>query len=287
MSGYTTQLRYIIEQRIGLNKSLGYNSVNDIINQGRQTIFNFDYPIFDENYRGVLETKIIKHFYTREIAYETVGRWNLALDEKMNLIMPYYNTLYKVGFDKINPLNDVDLTTTHKRDTTGVSDSDSETSSNTASNANDNNKSTTTTTSNSSSTGSTSVDASSTNRDAYSNTPQGSLSNVENNEYLTDYRKITNDNNSTTTTNNNDESTSNINNEGESTSNSSVNSKGSTTQKIKNSSLENYLETVTGKTGARTYGEMYKSFIESLVNIDAMIIDELESLFMQIWEVSQ
>ena len=51
MSKYTTQLRYLIDMKydIGLN----------------------DYPIFDENYREILNNKIINHYYTEEIGFET------------------------------------------------------------------------------------------------------------------------------------------------------------------------------------------------------------------------
>ena len=43
-----------------------------------------DYPIFDENYREVLETKILKHFYFREIGFETFALWKFKLNEKLN-----------------------------------------------------------------------------------------------------------------------------------------------------------------------------------------------------------
>lgn len=125
MSVYTTELRYICETAAGLNHSEGYNSVNDIIRKAVPNIFNFDFPIFDENYRNVLCTKILKHYYTREIAFETTGLFRLKLDTKLNEIMPYYNKLYKTELLEFNPLYDVDITTEHirkndnKQDSTG------------------------------------------------------------------------------------------------------------------------------------------------------------------------
>ena len=86
MAKYTTELRSICEVYAGYNEEQGYNNVNDVIKKALPKIFDFDFPIYDENYRSVLETKIVKHFYTREIGYETVGRWKLALDERLNLI---------------------------------------------------------------------------------------------------------------------------------------------------------------------------------------------------------
>ena len=115
MSKYTTELRFICETSAGLTDSEGYTSTRDIIEKSRAKIFDFDYPIFDENYRSVLETKIIKHYYTREIAAETVGLWKLWLDERMNNIMPYYNQLYKSELLEFNPLYDTDITTDSNR----------------------------------------------------------------------------------------------------------------------------------------------------------------------------
>ena len=87
MSKYTTELRYICEMYAG-GESKGYSDVNKVIQAAIPKVFDFDFPIFDEAYRNVLCTKILKHYYTREIAAETVGLWKLWLDTKMNEIMP-------------------------------------------------------------------------------------------------------------------------------------------------------------------------------------------------------
>lgn len=119
MSKYTTEVRFICENYAGLDESEGNNSVNDVIEKARTKVFNFDFPIYDESYRSVLETKIIKHYYTREIGFETVGLWERFLDMKMNEIMPYYNQLYKSATLEFNPLYDVDLTTQSNRGING------------------------------------------------------------------------------------------------------------------------------------------------------------------------
>ena len=111
MSKYTTEVRFICETFAGLTESEGYSSINTILEQARSHIFDFEYPIFDETYRGVLEKKILKHYYTREIATETVGLWKHFLDMKLNEIMPYYNQLYSSELLQFNPFYDVDLTT--------------------------------------------------------------------------------------------------------------------------------------------------------------------------------
>ena len=114
MSKYTTEVRFICEEAAGLTSSVGYLGVNDVINTALPKVFNFDFPIFDETYRPILEKKILKHYYTREIGLETVGLWKLFLDTKLNEIMPYYNQLYKSELISFNPLYDVDLTRDHQ-----------------------------------------------------------------------------------------------------------------------------------------------------------------------------
>lgn len=57
MSVYTTQVRFICEAEAGLKKSVGYDNVNTVIQNAIPKIFNFSWPIFDESYRNVLETK--------------------------------------------------------------------------------------------------------------------------------------------------------------------------------------------------------------------------------------
>ena len=125
MSKYTTEVRFICENSAGLKESEGANNVDNILDRCWDKVFNFEFPIFDENYRKVLCKKILKHYYTREIAHETVGRWKLALNIKLNEIMPYYNQLYKSELLEFNPFYDVDLTRTRDgsgtRDTTGSS----------------------------------------------------------------------------------------------------------------------------------------------------------------------
>ena len=98
MSKYTTELRSICEQFAELTESVGYKKVDEVIRLALPKIFYFDFPIFDENHRTELETKIIKHYYTREIGVETVGLWLLKLEMTMNEIMPYcHQNSYRVS----------------------------------------------------------------------------------------------------------------------------------------------------------------------------------------------
>lgn len=111
MSKYTTEVRFICESLCGLNESVGFSDVPSVIERARKKIFDFNYPIFDTNYKQTLETKILMHYYTREISEETYGLWKLRLMTKLNEIMPYYNKLYESELIKYNPLWNVDITT--------------------------------------------------------------------------------------------------------------------------------------------------------------------------------
>ena len=122
MSNYTTQLRFICESKAGNDESLGFGATMECIEESVDDIFSFDWPIFDESYRVPLEIKIVRHFYTREIGEETFGLWQLRLCDRLNVIMPYYNQLYRSELIKFNPMYDVDLTTEHERANDGLID---------------------------------------------------------------------------------------------------------------------------------------------------------------------
>ena len=108
MSKYTTEVRYICEHYAGLTESTGFEDVDKIVEKARKKIFS-NYPIFDENHRAELEKKILKHYYTREIGFETVGLFKLYLNNRMAEIMPYYNKLYESETFEFNPFINTDF----------------------------------------------------------------------------------------------------------------------------------------------------------------------------------
>ena len=247
MSKYTTELRYICESLAVLDESVGYDKVAEVIENSRAKIFSFDYPIFDENYRGVLETKIIKHYYTREIGYETFGLWKLHLDSKMNEIMPYYNKLYDSELITFNPLYDVDITVDHQR-----------TNNDTRNGLHDN--------SSSSSGAGTNTDSSErTGWNLFQDTPQNGLQNVENMEYLSSATKDTDESNSTS----------------QYSSSTSGRDTGSYSDTFRG--IEDYLEHISGTHGGISFSKKIKEFRENFLNIDMMVIKDLNGLFMYLW----
>lgn len=253
MSKYTTEVRFICENSAGLSESKGADNVDSVLDKCWNKVFNFDFPIFDENYRQVLCRKILKHYYTREIAHETVGRWKLALNAKLNEIMPYYNQLYKSELLEFNPFYDVDLT--RSRESSGTS---KKTSNNTETNSG---------TSKNVSSGSGTSNTDTLNR--FSDTPQNSMDTqgIADSVPLTTVTKVNEDN---TTTN---ESTDTL------TRNDSKTGNG--TENINNT--DKYIETVKGKQGTENYSSLLKKFRETFLNIDMMIIEDCSDCFFTLW----
>lgn len=168
MSEYTTSLRWWCTSINNNDTSL---SIKDNITNALPTIFNFEFPIFNENYRETLEFKIIHHFYFREIGFETPALFRDFLYRRLNEIMPYYNQRYNSELLTYDPFETTKITTTGNNSGTN----NQSTSSNGSSSSNGGNSS------------------------AYSDTPQNGLSGVEDLNYLTNYTKDSNNSNGTST----------------------------------------------------------------------------------------
>ena len=68
--------------------------IKDLAKEGRECIFDFDYPLTDKMTKEYFETIILNHYMQRRIGFETVTGFKLALSSKMNEIMPIYNKLF-------------------------------------------------------------------------------------------------------------------------------------------------------------------------------------------------
>lgn len=289
MSKYTTEVRFICENYAGLSESVGYDSVDEVISKARSKVFDFKYPIFDENYRPVLETKILLHYYTREICEETVGLWKLRLKTKMMEIMPYYNKLYESELLEFNPLYDVDYY--REGDKTGKEDNT------TTNNLNRNTKTSGSDKNNVVSQTGGNDQVSTENRDVfsewnlYSDTPQGGIEGIlgaedepslEDNGYLTNARHILHDGDGTTAS-------------GTTTYGKTENEQGTTvygkhtdtadtgTVDFDGNTLEEYAEHIYGKMQGKSPSQLLTEFRETFLNIDMMIINDLRNLFFNLW----
>ena len=242
MSKYTTELRFICESKAGLSDSVGFNQIDDVISNSWNKIFD-NFPIFDESYRSVLCSKILKHYYTREISAETVGLWQLWLNTRMGEIMPYYNKLYESALLEFDPFKDTNYSRNHGGTFTG------DTVRNGRSDVSVDNSVTSNGTSNS--------------KNLFSDTPQGAITNIENESYLTNATLIKDTDTNTTNTDGN-----------------------STTQNTETTGItntDNWIETIVGKQSTVSYSKLLQEFRDTFLNIDVMIINDLSDLFMNLW----
>lgn len=275
MSKYTTEVRYICEHFSGLSESVGYNDVEQVIKNCLPKVFDFNFPIFDESYRTVLETKILRHYYTREIGLETVGLWKLKLNTKLNEIMPYYNKLYKSELIDFNPLYDVDLT--RERETKGNGTKDTESSEN-RTNSNNTNRQFSGD-ENSNSNGTQNQNTNGNGSSMFSDTPQGAITDLLAGKYLTN-ATVDSANNAFSgashddlnrITKNSENAINDINAETDSSSNTTI------------TNTEEYLEHVYGSNGGESFSKRIDDYRKTFINIDMMVINELEELFFGLW----
>ena len=251
MSKYSTEIRYICESLAGRLESEGYNGINQIIADSRAKIFSFDYPIFDQQYKAVLEEKILKHYYTREICAETYGRWKLFLESRMLEIMPYYNELYKTTLKEYDIFEEVNYTRSGGRSTEEAGTNSSEGS-----------------LEHSGTDGRTDVSsAENVSWQKYSDTPQGAVTGIDNDTYLTNATKNTAEDSGTLTSSGENQYTDSRSDSGEHARNV----------------VEEYSELIKGKYPGKSYMELIKEFRDNLLNIDKMIIDDLADLFMMVY----
>lgn len=319
MSKYTTEVRYICEQYAGLNDSVGYSDIENVIQKSIPKVFDFNFPIFDESYRNVLETKILRHYYTREIGLETVALWKLKLNTKMNEIMPYYNQMYKSELIEFNPLYDVELTRERKTTGNGTTDvkngevrknnSNTQESQDTGSTVEEDNYTETNSNRDVEVNGTQSTEGNEGNTETatgnstnmYSDTPQGAITDLQAGKYLTNATVDSVNNNTTGNKSTNSSGTSNdkttdgynedstndrtvdtnttVDRNVDSNSNTDVSGYSNTTL----TNTEDYVEHVIGSNGGKTFAERLIEFRNTFINIDMLIIDELEELFFQLW----
>lgn len=206
--------------------------LRDIVESGTD-IWDFDYPSFYEgDDKKAFEQKVIDHFYFRQIGQETVGRFLHYFRSRIREIMPYYIQLYKSEkyMNEIeDPFATVDYTETYEEETNGTATGESSATSDSTTNDDHEHR--------------------------FSNTPQGSISNLDN--YMTE--ASVDDSNTT----------------------SSVDS--STTSSSESTGYTKHTLTKKGAMGVTTFGHDMIEYRESFLNIDMMIINNLQDLFLGVY----
>ncbi len=93
MSKYTIMVKDLVRD-YSVSVDTGLTDIDTKLDKAREYIFDFNYPVIDEATKKRIEIAILKHYYMREIAFESVGIWKIKLNDRLNLIMPRYNALY-------------------------------------------------------------------------------------------------------------------------------------------------------------------------------------------------
>jgi hypothetical protein len=211
--------------------------LSDMLNEGYDLgLTVLDYPIFDEDYRVPLNTKITRHYWNYEIGQETESMFRFSLNRKMNEIMPYYNQIYlstRINFDPMKSVNYTDVFNSTD-ESTGMSD---DTATNTATSSNDTNSRA---------------------RTVQSDTPQVLLS--PNEDYASGAANTVSDAVATGST--------------------EANGTNSNTRSDNNVSHTD--RTIEGFQVPQS--ELLMLYRQTLLNVDMLVIENLRTLFMQIWD---
>jgi hypothetical protein len=289
MSRYTTTIKTICESITG--EQVNFKNYKSVVEQSIPFIF-LNFPIFKEDYKNGLCAKILEHYFYHEIGVETVGQWKMRLNTKLNEIMPYYNKLYLSELIKFDPFINVDYTEEIDRETMSeiLAQLKGETNTNNITEflgkefINNESSGTNTNNGNTNKTGSENgVD-----RNYYSNTPQNDLTYIEQGRYLTDFRKNTDDrSNKENTTSQNTNVSRETSKDEKSFENRMNRNIGKNTEESKNNTDTNTNESIVkkiiGKNNSESYVKLLQELRESYMNIDMMVINELQPLFMSIW----
>ena len=162
--------------------------ISNLAKEGRQAIFDFDYPLSQKVTKEDFETMILKHYMRRRIGFDTMTAFKMQLDVKLNEIMPLYNKLFD-SLDGWDLFNDGEKTTHNLTDNGTNNNTTNGTIGNNTTNISDR---------------------------RFSDTPQNELDNVKDGKYITEYN-YDSDTNNVSGTNSSTSNTTNSNNVSEST----------------------------------------------------------------------
>lgn len=257
MASYTMELREYIEM---WSQDVEEMSIKDRIEIGRPKLFNFEYPIFDSNYKAVFETNFIRNFYMREIGSETEELFKFRLESWLRINMPYFNKLFESELISFDPLmnSKMDTDFTKSKNTDGTVDSTT-------------NKDATIT-NNQTVNGTTNVDTF--NRLLENNTPDSRLAiTTADGSGVIEYASQINENDAKTSgINTNDIDASTVDN---------TDIIGNTVTDI--TELETFVQSRVGKIGSQTYSKMMTEYRQSLIRVENKIFAEMQQLFMLVY----
>ena len=216
-------------------------------------LFDFDYPFYDPQHRDEFQEKFLLHFRYHEIGQESLQRFKYMLQDTLTMNHEKYLHYYKVKLkaDTLpwwdNKNNAIRSERELARTTNSNSTDNSHDEGHTSSFSQDDDIS------------------DSTNK--YLDTPQGKITNLDDG-YMTTGTK---DHSEDVSTSNSDTTSSS-----DSSSNSTNNTNGNT--------KEVYTRTEAGNVGSTTAGTIVSDWLsKAYINVDQMIMNDCEELFMQVY----
>lgn len=302
MSIYTMELRVAMEALTGATEKEEYSGVDELISNARPLIFDFDYPIFDTSYKSVLESKILKYYYFHEICDVPLARWKLMLDNKMNEIMPYYNQLYSSEKLTITPLINESRERSYIKGTSSTSEGQSTMQNSDTSTGHtetdETSSGTDNMTENTQGSGTRTGETTSNREESRngqaltSDTPQGTITDVDDNGYLSGVQRTSEAiaDEQTANTSENTENTSQSTRAGatsgtthsETDTTITTSRSGTDTSTATINTLDDYLEKTSGVTGV-SQSQLLTEYRNTFLNIDQMVLRELRSLFFLLY----
>lgn len=260
---------FTIEVRTLLKGWSDSHDINTQITDGIPHVFDNTWSLNNDENTQRMKHMILRHYYMREIGLETPQLWILKLNAELSEIAPKYSMLYNAIEEvKNNPLGNVNVTETQDAKASGTVDASGTNTATTQSTNKQSSESQNTGTS----TGNGNSDAWQTSND----TPQGGLDGIESNKYLSSavHNKSTTEQN----TSNNASTTASGTSEITGSSESSNSAKSNTV------STSDYVKKIIGKNNGDSNIDTFVKLYNNVLNIDRQLLNELEPLFMGLWE---
>lgn len=224
-------------------------------------LFTFDYDFYSDNPmdKEEFEKLFTEWYYFREIGFETPERFKLKLQAKLNVIMPYYRQLALTEWDKVRTVEqmmtskNLKETSTHEQSITGNNESSSNGQSNQSGKSSSTQHQSTTNTQNVKS----------------SNLSDGVSQASLENGYLTSTSSVDDKGNQTLS--------------GATSDNTEVKSSQNTSGTNNQVLTESTTFTSEGDIGIQTPAYAITEWRKVLININQMIIEECNDLFMKLY----
>lgn len=283
MSKFTMQLRFAVLNAIEKHDIPVSNAWETDLEQYWHYAYRYigleDYPIFAESYRKELNAQIIRHYYFQEIGCETLAQFAFRMRAHMWEVMPYYNRLYIAALQ----LDEKDIWSTADKSYTEHVSHDEDTAQDESYSQDDTTTSHGTEnvsreTTSGTETGGTSTDET---RTDVLDLPMGTLGSTNDlfasGEYATNRERVVSNGSTTGETSTSAEESSTTASSGTGT----LDRDGTRTSTGERKFTED--RTRTYRERDEPFAELFKKYADAIMDIDAMVIESCEDLFMGIY----